>query len=147
MSKLNIEKGINFKCQGSANCCISRGSYGFVYLSRKDIKRLSKHKNIDTKKFISKYCQKTNGFLHLKEKQKNGHCLFLDKKKCTVYIARPTQCRTWPFWKENMNVKIWNEEVLKFCPGVGMGKIINRNKIKKNIRIDDQNEKNILKEV
>ena len=38
---MDIEKGIRFECQGSGNCCVSRGSYGFVYLSKKDIKRLS----------------------------------------------------------------------------------------------------------
>ena len=43
---MNIEKGIRFECQGSGNCCVSRGSYGFVYLSKKDIKKLSKELKI-----------------------------------------------------------------------------------------------------
>ena len=38
---MDIEKGIRFECQGSGNCCVSRGTYGFVYLSKKDIKKLS----------------------------------------------------------------------------------------------------------
>jgi Fe-S-cluster containining protein len=29
-------------------------------------------------------------------------CAFLDGARCTVYEARPTQCRTFPFWKENL---------------------------------------------
>ena len=44
--KLNNLKGINFQCQGSANCCISRGSYGYVYLSKKDILLLSQFKKL-----------------------------------------------------------------------------------------------------
>ena len=41
MEKIDYNNGIRFKCQGSANCCVSRGEYGFVYLSNRDIKRLS----------------------------------------------------------------------------------------------------------
>ena len=28
-----IKNGINFECQGSAKCCVSRGSFGYVYSS------------------------------------------------------------------------------------------------------------------
>ena len=38
---MDIEKGIRFECQGSGNCCVSRGAYGFVYLSKRDIKKFS----------------------------------------------------------------------------------------------------------
>jgi len=52
-------------------------------------------------------------------------CRFLDpvtKKRCLVYEARPAQCRTWPFWPENMNARAWDREVVAFCPGVGKGR-------------------------
>ena len=38
-----FKNGINFECQGSSKCCISRGSIGYVYLSLKDRKRLAKY--------------------------------------------------------------------------------------------------------
>ena len=38
--KIFYQKGVRFQCQGSSNCCVSRGSYGFVYLSKKDTLRL-----------------------------------------------------------------------------------------------------------
>ena len=41
MEKKIYENGIKFQCQGSANCCISRGSYGFVFLSKKDLLKLT----------------------------------------------------------------------------------------------------------
>ena len=59
---------IKFKCQGSANCCVSGGKYGYVYLSNKDILKLSKFFFLSLKDFIKKYCSYTNGFLHLIEK-------------------------------------------------------------------------------
>ena len=141
---MDIEKGIRFECQGSGNCCVSRGSYGYVYLSKKDIETLSIGLKISKNKFIKNYCQKTDGFIHLKELKKNkGNCIFLIDKKCNVYKSRPIQCRTWPFWPENMNTKDWNDDIAKNCPGVGKGKIIKKKEILKQIKIDYENEINI----
>ena len=66
MTKKIYSKGIRFQCQGSSNCCVSRGSYGFVYLSKKDILRLSKYTDLSIKDFIKLYCEKTDGFVHFK---------------------------------------------------------------------------------
>ena len=84
--------------------------------------------------------------MHLKEVNKNGNCIYLKDKKCSVYKARPTQCRTWPFWKENMNAKKWNNHIKNFCPGVGKGKKYSYDKILKKIKKDVKNEMNIIKE-
>jgi uncharacterized protein len=144
MKKNNYKKGLRFKCQGSSNCCVSRDSYGYVYLSKKDVSRLSKFVDLQFNDFINLYCDETNGFLHLKEKKGISECLFLKNKKCSIYTARPTQCRTWPFWSENMNAKKWNKDISKFCPGIGKGKIIFFNNIQKKITEDDKNEYNII---
>ena len=144
--KINYKNGIKFECQGSGKCCVSRGTYGFVYLSEKDIKRFSKYFKLSIKKFKKKYCQVTEGFIHLIEKSElNGDCIFLKNKKCSVYISRPSQCRTWPFWNENMNVKLWNEDISINCPGIGKGKIVNAKTIKRFLKEDLDNEKAILK--
>lgn len=82
----------------------------------------------------------------MKEIRNNSECIFLKNKKCTIYKARPTQCRTWPFWPENMNTKIWNSEVISFCPGIGKGNIIKKDKIDKLLIIDKLNANKIYKE-
>ena len=46
-----------------------------------------------------------------------------------------------------MNAKKWNNEIAKFCPGIGKGEIISKKEIKKNIDIDEMNEENMLKEI
>ena len=143
---MNYADGIKFECQGSSNCCVSRGSYGYVYLSKKDIMKISKSKNLKIKDFVALFCDKTDGFIHLKEDIKNKECQFLNKKKCTIYEARPTQCRTWPFWSENMRAKNWSSEIKNFCPGIGRGKLFSQNKIDKIIKQDEKNENEILKE-
>ena len=142
-----FKNGIKFQCQGSANCCISRGSYGFVFLSKNDLLKLSNFFKISFFNFKKKYCHTTNGFVHLKETRKNGECIFLkNNNKCSIYKYRPTQCRTWPFWPENMNIKKWNKDVVNFCPGIGKGKLVNIEKIEKLIKIDEKNAKEIYKD-
>ena len=47
-----------------------------------------------------------------------GHaCVFFDfeKKGCKIYEARPTQCRTFPFWEYFKNNQ---EELEAECPGI-----------------------------
>jgi len=143
MTNLFYKNGIKFECKGSSNCCVSRGSYGYVYLSNIDIIRFANFMKLSINKFKKKYCDKTDGYTHLKETKKNRNCQFLNHKKCSVYIARPTQCRTWPFWKENMNSKKWNKELKKFCPGIGKGKLVTLESIQKNIREDLINDEKI----
>ena len=146
MKKINFKEGIKFECQSSGNCCVSRGSYGFVYLSLKDIKRFSIFFNLSIDEFKSKYCQITDGFIHLLEKRSfNGKCIFLKNNKCSVYKSRPSQCRTWPFWNENMNAKTWDNDISINCPGIGKGRKIKYNKIKKFLEEDNKNDKSILK--
>ena len=77
---MNFKEGIRFECQGSSNCCVSRDSYGYVYLSNKDILRLSKFIKLKYDDFIKLYCDKTDGFTHFKEKKNSSKCIFLDKK-------------------------------------------------------------------
>ena len=55
-------------------------------------------------------------------------------------------CRSWPFWKENMNTKRWNKEIVNFCPGIGKGKTLNFTKIESKINNDLKNEKLIENE-
>ncbi|MEZ0391430.1 MAG: YkgJ family cysteine cluster protein [Pseudobdellovibrionaceae bacterium] len=122
-------EGLRFQCQGSGQCCTSHGEYGFVFLTKDDRKRMATHLQLSLSEFTKKHCQRTNGFFHLKEDGKNPDCLFLKNKRCSVYEARPIQCRTWPFWPDVMNAKTWKKEVVSFCPGVGKGPMIKSEKI------------------
>ena len=146
MKKIDFKDGVKFECQNSGNCCISRDSYGYVYLSVKDLTRLSKYFNLTIEKFKLQYCETTDGFIHLTEKSSlNGKCIFLKNKRCSVYKSRPSQCRTWPFWKENMKTKIWNMDISINCPGIGKGKVVKSDIINKFLKEDYENDKLILK--
>jgi len=127
--------GIQFECQGSGKCCVSHGEYGFVYMTTADRTAMAKHLGLSLAAFTKKYCDENDGFFHLKESG-NPSCMFLKNKQCSVYEARPVQCRTWPFWPEVMNAKVWKAEVASFCPGVGKGRIWSADEI--NILLDEQ---------
>ncbi len=122
--------GIQFECQGSGKCCVSHDQYGFVYLTDSDRKNMAKLLKLKLTDFEVQYCDVTDGFYHLKQIP-DPACMFLKDKRCTVYEARPTQCRTWPFWPEVMNAKTWKKEVSAFCPGVGKGKVWSADEIQK----------------
>ena len=143
---LMYENGIQFECQGSGKCCTSHGEFGFVFLTKEDRVRLAEFLSLDESEFKKQYCDETSGIWHLKERPKNPDCLFLKDKKCSIYQARPNQCRTWPFWPEVMKDKSWKKEVASFCPGVGKGKLWSKEEIEEIIKLDKINENNLLNE-
>jgi uncharacterized protein len=142
--ELFYEQGLRFECQGSGKCCTSHGEFGFVFLTKEDQKRFAKHMGQTVTAFKKQYCDQTNGIWHLKEDKKNMDCMFLKEKRCSVYEARPNQCRTWPFWPEVMNAKAWKSEVESFCPGVGKGRIWTKAEIELSMAQDLENEQKLL---
>ena len=138
------EQGLRFECQGSGKCCTSHGEFGFVFLTQEDRERIASHLGISVTAFQTKYCNQTNGIWHLIEEKGKPDCLFLKEKKCSIYTARPNQCRTWPFWPEVMNAKAWKSEVESFCPGVGKGRLWSKQEIEAAIKLDKENEQKLL---
>lgn len=137
------EKGIRFQCQGSGQCCVSRGEYGFVYMTKMDRQRMASVLNMTTTAFTRKYCAKTDGVFHLKD-GKGPECLFLVNNRCSVYEGRPEQCRTWPFWSEVMNAKAWKKEVANYCPGVNKGRLISAKEIRTQMERQIESERNLV---
>ncbi len=44
-------------------------------------------------------------------------------KQCAIYPVRPSQCRSWPFWPENiLSPEDWQNTAVK-CPGINTGKL------------------------
>ncbi len=132
-------KGIQFECQGTGRCCLSRGTHGYVYLTLKDRQRFAKYLRLTTPEFTRKYCDSMDGWYFLKQPEQEA-CRFLEGKQCSVYEARPAQCRSWPFWPENMGAKAWDQEVVKFCPGIGKGKLYSAEEIQKLLEQDPLND-------
>lgn len=115
------EKGLRFTCRGSGKCCATRGKYAYVYASFNDRKRIAALLGMSEQAFRARFTKKSDGRYHLHDGGKD--CPFFQERRCTVYEARPRQCRTWPFWPENMDATVWEKEVLSYCPGAGTGRL------------------------
>ncbi len=104
---------MKFECQSHCGKCCT-GS-GFVYLSKDDAERIATKLHWSPETFKLKFCDTTNGLLHLK--RAGNSCIFLDGWKCLVQEFKPTQCRTFPFWPGNSM-----ERIKEWCPGIGAGR-------------------------
>lgn len=121
MDRSLYAEGIRFECTGCGECCKARHGYGYIYVNPAERRALAAHLGLSQRAFRKKHCAKTEGRIHLREPTRN--CQFLDGVRCSVYAARPQQCRTWPFWPENMTRKVWDKEVKRDCPGIGIGRL------------------------
>ncbi len=94
---------------------------------------------LDVEEFYRNYARKIGIRYSLKEFS-NGDCVFFDNetRRCSVYSARPRQCRTWPFWGSNLKTEADWERTCQDCPGSGTGKLYRLEQIeeqKKTVRI------------
>jgi len=114
--------GLRFQCSQCGDCCT--GAPGFVWVNKEEIAALAKLVNLEVADFEAKYVRRVGIRLSLVE-YPNGDCVFFDNEKrgCTVYEARPRQCKTWPFWQSNIESPEAWEQTCEVCPGSGKGKL------------------------
>jgi len=115
-------EGLQFTCTGCGDCC--SGSPGFVWVTAEEIEVMAKAIDTTVDEFEKIYIRKIGIRKSLKELP-NYDCVFLDEKtrKCELYDARPTQCKTWPFWGSNLRTPADWERTCQECPGSGSGKL------------------------
>lgn len=124
MANLITEEGYDFtfdpstcsRCPGT--CCL--GDSGYVWVTTSEIKKLSTFLNItvDTlhKYYLTKYQYKYS-INEIQLAENSYACIFfdLDKKRCSIYDVRPTQCRTFPFWEQ---YQLYKDDTYFNCPAV-----------------------------
>jgi uncharacterized protein len=102
-----------FECVKCGNCCCVPG---YVFLNIKEAQKIAKHMKMDYCEFEKMYIKKFQNQLALKTPVVGG-CIFWKDKKCTIYELRPSQCRTFPYWKElTGSHKDW-KEIEEYCEG------------------------------
>lgn len=124
--------GLKFSCTQCGNCCT--GPPGAVWFNEQEGREMAKHFKMDEPAFRAKYARQIDGQWSLNETEtEHGlDCIFLDRQSipgkavCSIYSVRPTQCRTWPFWPENLKTKRHWESVKRGtpCPGMDRGKLV-----------------------
>ncbi len=120
--------GLTFECTACGNCCTK--SDGFVVLDEPEASKIANVLNISESEFLETYVDVLPDAQTLNLKSlSNGDCIFLKDEKCQVYEARPMQCRTFPFWPENLKSLYRWKHVAKECPGIGKGKLFSAKEI------------------
>ena len=119
------EQGLRFSCTKCGKCCT--GSPGRVRVSREERQQLAALRGVTEEDFTLSFTRQDGRNILLTEKE-NGDCIFYDNG-CTVYHARPLQCRLFPFWFRNLrNENAWLEAA-KDCPGIGQGRLYTKEEI------------------
>jgi len=118
-------KGLKFACTSCGLCC-KGPEPGWVIVDEVDVLRLVEATGLSIEEFGSKYLRRVTvdgkQVLSLIEKR-NHDCVFWeDGVGCQHYMDRPLQCRTWPFWPENLETKAAWEGASAWCPGMDTGR-------------------------
>jgi Fe-S-cluster containining protein len=114
--------GLRFQCTQCGDCC--SGAPGFVWVDDAEISAIAELLGEPRDEFVAAYTRVAHRGRTLREKA-NGDCVFYQAGRgCTIYPARPGQCRTWPFWESNVRTPVHWQKTCDVCPGAGRGELI-----------------------
>ena len=131
-NELVYRNGLRFSCTRCSRCC--RHTPGYVFLSARDLERFARALGIDAAEARRRYCRtvRIGGFTRVSLQEKpNLDCILWDGGGCSVYAARPLQCRSFPFWSSNLSSRESWEEQAAACPGIGTGRLHGPARIKR----------------
>ena len=140
--------GLDFTCTTCGNCCT--GGPGYVWVTDAEVERAAAHLGLGLPEFKKTYCRRVSGKVSFKEVRRptgNHDCVFLTeipvdpasaaaaagrelepgdpvpltRRVCGIYPVRPLQCRTWPFWPENLVTESAWKRAARGCPGMDRG--------------------------
>ena len=133
-----FDGGLRFSCTQCGKCCA--GAPGTVFMNAAESERLARHLGLPVEQFLAEYAYPVEGGHSLRETGENYACILFRDERCTVYEVRPSQCRTFPFWAENVRSETAWRKTCRNCPGIGQGRLYSREEIL-SIAADSLNEK------
>jgi Fe-S-cluster containining protein len=131
-----FSNGLRFKCTECGKCCT--GTPGYVWLSASDMEEMALYLKISVADFKKRYTRLVLGRHCLTERAVTYDCVFLKDKKCQVYGARPKQCRTYPWWIQNIKSEEAWRSASEQCEGINHpdAPLISRAEIEKQLDTD-----------
>lgn len=102
-------------------------------MSPAQIERLERLVELGPRAFKERYLTQDEDNDTVLRLKPNGDCIFW-QDGCTVYPARPRQCRTFPFWSENLESPEAWKELRTFCGGVDEGRLYALSDIKSTLK-------------
>lgn len=120
-----FDSGLRFSCLQCGHCCT--GEPGTIYVSSQEIERISFFLDVSIHTLIRQTLLPYRDSYTIKERR-NGACLFYEQG-CTIYSVRPSQCRSFPFWRTILRSPYAWKQTAKACPGIGQGRLYARKEI------------------
>lgn len=109
--------GLRFQCTGCGKCC--SGGPGYVWVTRAEMEGIATFLKMSLDQFVRRYIrQRDNRYALIETKRQNYDCVFLQDKQCLIYPVRPTQCKTFPWWKEQLNSPESWALAARYCEGI-----------------------------
>jgi len=110
--------GLRFECTRCGNCCTRPG---VVYFPGEDLERAALEVGLSTAAFRRRYALKLVEGIPALDPGPRPCPFYVEEQGCSIYAARPTQCRTWPFWPEVVRRQdSWKKAGLE-CEGIDRG--------------------------
>jgi uncharacterized protein len=85
------------------------------------MERIAAFLHLEFDQFTRTYVRRIGNRYSLLEKF-NYDCTFLKREDgqsmCMIYPVRPAQCRTWPFWDDNLKTPAHWQHASERCPGM-----------------------------
>ena len=97
--------GLSFECTQCGGCC--GGSPGVVWVDAEEIRRIAQLLKVAPDSLWGRVVRRVGAAQASLMEHANGDCVFLRRSGdgrvgCAIYPLRPQQCRTWPFWDQNL---------------------------------------------
>ena len=126
--------GLHFECLQCGACC-GGPDEGYIWVTRPEIELIAKCLDRTVDQLWDKYLKRIGKRATIIEEPINKDCIFLTnadgQKGCAIYPVRPNQCRTWPFWSDNLaSCNDWNRAAFK-CAGINRGRLYTFEEIEK----------------
>ncbi len=124
-------EGLQFECTMCGACCT--GPPGVVRFNDDEAGRIARRLGVTVAQFLERFTHhlgRGRRSLNEVETEHGFDCVFLDrasmpgKAVCSLYEDRPLQCRTFPWWPENLKSPRTWKSVAKSCEGVGRGVMV-----------------------
>ena len=124
--------GLRFECTRCGRCCTGEGH---VWIGPERIDEMAGFLGLTVEAFSRRYVRLVDGRLALVDSPRRADCVFWERDLgCVVYPVRPTQCRTFPFWREHLESPEAWRDLADEVPGIGRGRRHDEGEIRRRLR-------------
>ena len=130
MSRWWEHQALRFECQkGCVQCCARPG---WIYFDHQDVQGAADFLGMRPQAFIKRYDLRLElpGRWEM-EVAEGKPCPFLKPDGCAIHPVKPKQCRSFPFWPENLASRATWSETARDCPGIGEGRAFSAGEIRR----------------